>query len=286
MHWGLGVSLPLHESCKVIINHVDTCAIESKAQNGTRISGVTRFSVSVGGAYMNINEFPGHARGTENFSLCSLFLSRFNGILHLQTTSTGYECPPPHPTHWWWFCILFHCFFECSLHFLLPGDSQLKHNDHLSTDGPNMMFGHKEAMVISCGTSAGPQIPLTFWWQEGPHSSMASLPDEPGQLLWCYWTGSVFLQPFAYYVLLYRRNLFIVLRTIGSSSRFLACSHRRNLFVCDCCFCITIWMLIVHLSSLSLRRHTHGPLAKRLMHMTHFSGNTSGVSKSSSDWLN
>ncbi len=38
--------------------------------------------------------------------------------------------------------------------------------------------------------------------------------------------------------------------------------------------------------SLSLRRHVHGPLAKRLMHMVHLSGNTSGVSKSSSDWLN
>ncbi len=36
----------------------------------------------------------------------------------------------------------------------------------------------------------------------------------------------------------------------------------------------------------SLRRHAHGPLAKRLMHTAHFSGNTSGVSKSSSDWLN
>ncbi len=40
------------------------------------------------------------------------------------------------------------------------------------------------------------------------------------------------------------------------------------------------------LSSLSLRCHAHGPLAKRLMHMAHLSGNTSGVSKSSSDWLN
>ncbi len=38
-------------------------------------------------------------------------------------------------------------------------------------------------------------------------------------------------------------------------------------------------------SSLSLRRHAY-VLAKRLMHMAHFSGNTSGVSKSSSDWLN
>ncbi len=38
--------------------------------------------------------------------------------------------------------------------------------------------------------------------------------------------------------------------------------------------------------SLSLRRHAQGALAKRLMHMAHLSGNTSGVSKSSSDWLN
>ncbi len=38
--------------------------------------------------------------------------------------------------------------------------------------------------------------------------------------------------------------------------------------------------------SLSLRRHAHGTLAKRLMHMADFSGNTSGMSKSSSDWLN
>ncbi len=38
--------------------------------------------------------------------------------------------------------------------------------------------------------------------------------------------------------------------------------------------------------SLSLRRHAHGPLAKLLMHMAHLSGNTSGVSKSSSYWLN
>ncbi len=42
----------------------------------------------------------------------------------------------------------------------------------------------------------------------------------------------------------------------------------------------------LHNRSLSLRRHTHGPLAKRLMHMAHLSGNTSGVSKSSLDWLN
>ncbi len=30
----------------------------------------------------------------------------------------------------------------------------------------------------------------------------------------------------------------------------------------------------------------HRTLAKRLMHMTHLAGNTSGVSKPSSDWLN
>ncbi len=39
-------------------------------------------------------------------------------------------------------------------------------------------------------------------------------------------------------------------------------------------------------TSPSLRCHSHGPLAKRLMHMVHLSGNTSEVSKSSSDWLN
>ncbi len=33
-------------------------------------------------------------------------------------------------------------------------------------------------------------------------------------------------------------------------------------------------------------KDAHGPLAKRLMHMAHLSGNTSGVSKSSLDWLN
>ncbi len=40
------------------------------------------------------------------------------------------------------------------------------------------------------------------------------------------------------------------------------------------------------LCSLSLRRHAHVTLAKRLMHIAHFSGNTSGMSKSSYDWLN
>ncbi len=34
------------------------------------------------------------------------------------------------------------------------------------------------------------------------------------------------------------------------------------------------------------RRHAYGPLAERLIHMVHKSGNTSGVSKSSLDWLN
>ncbi len=36
-----------------------------------------RFSVSVGGACMNINEFPGHSHGAENFSSHFLYLSRF-----------------------------------------------------------------------------------------------------------------------------------------------------------------------------------------------------------------
>ncbi len=40
-----------------------------------------------------------------------------------------------------------------------------------------------------------------------------------------------------------------------------------------------------HLVSLSLRRHAHGSLAECLMHMAHLAGITSGVSKSSSDWL-
>ncbi len=39
------------------------------------------------------------------------------------------------------------------------------------------------------------------------------------------------------------------------------------------------------MSSLSLRCHAHGTLVKHLMHMAHLSGNTSGVSKSLSDWL-
>ncbi len=39
-------------------------------------------------------------------------------------------------------------------------------------------------------------------------------------------------------------------------------------------------------SSLSLRRHAHITLAKLLIHMAHISGNTSRVSKSSSDLLN
>ncbi len=42
----------------------------------------------------------------------------------------------------------------------------------------------------------------------------------------------------------------------------------------------------LHWPSLSLRRHTHGTLAKRLMHIAHLAGNTSGVSKLFSDWLN
>ncbi|XP_051741942.1 uncharacterized protein LOC127508209 isoform X1 [Ctenopharyngodon idella] len=37
---------------------------------------------------------------------------------------------------------------------------------------------------------------------------------------------------------------------------------------------------------LSLRRHSHKPLAEHLMHIAHLTGNTSGVSKSSCVWLN
>ncbi len=47
-----------------------------------------------------------------------------------------------------------------------------------------------------------------------------------------------------------------------------------------------LWTKSKCLVSLSLRSHAHGTLAKRLMHMAHKSGNTSGVLKSSSDWLN
>ncbi len=43
---------------------------------------------------------------------------------------------------------------------------------------------------------------------------------------------------------------------------------------------------MIMLCGSSLRCDAHGPLAKYLMHMIHLSGNTSGVSKSSSDWLN
>ncbi len=39
-------------------------------------------------------------------------------------------------------------------------------------------------------------------------------------------------------------------------------------------------------SSLSLSRHAHGPLAKHLMYIVLLFVNTSGVSKSLSDWLN
>jgi len=51
------------------------------------------------------------------------------------------------------------------------------------------------------------------------------------------------------------------------------------------CGSIVIASPIVCCCCLSLRRHTHGPFAKRLMHMLHLSGNASRVSKSSSDWL-
>ncbi len=59
----------------------------------------------------------------------------------------------------------------------------------------------------------------------------------------------------------------------------------------ECFFNFVIFFLVCfrqsqHAHSLSLRWHAHGTLAKYLMHMAHKSGNTSGVSKSSSDWLN
>ncbi len=41
--------------------------------------------VSVGTAYMNIHEFPGHACGTEHFSSRSLYFGRFNRIFQKQT---------------------------------------------------------------------------------------------------------------------------------------------------------------------------------------------------------
>ncbi len=46
-------------------------------------------------------------------------------------------------------------------------------------------------------------------------------------------------------------------------------------------FFLSPWQL-----GLSLWRHGHRLLAKRLMHMANKTGNTSGVSKSSLDWLN
>ncbi len=46
-----------------------------------------------------------------------------------------------------------------------------------------------------------------------------------------------------------------------------------------------MWRCTVYIS-LILRRHAHEPLAERLMHTAHKRENTSGVSKSSSDWLN
>ncbi len=54
----------------------------------------------------------------------------------------------------------------------------------------------------------------------------------------------------------------------------------------SCTFFYFAEKVICAFPSLSFRRHAHGPLAKHLMHTAHKSGNTSGVSKSSSDWLN
>ncbi len=73
---------------------------------------------------------------------------------------------------------------------------------------------------------------------------------------WRWWSGQVCLQTWT------------LLSTCGASS---GRSWRSTM-------CLTS-------SSLSLRRHAHGPLAKRLLHMVHLSGNASSVSKLSSDWL-
>ncbi len=79
-------------------------------------------------------------------------------------------------------------------------------------------------------------------------------------------------------------------------------SHTNHDLVCSLCMWIwhvSVWewdyivtpsagwhaALQPNTRSYSLRHHAHGPLAKRLMHMAHLSGNTSGVSNSSSDWL-
>ncbi len=47
------------------------------AARAFREQQVLRDFVSVGGAYMNINESPGHARGTENFSSLSAGLMEY-----------------------------------------------------------------------------------------------------------------------------------------------------------------------------------------------------------------
>ncbi len=67
------------------------------------------------------------------------------------------------------------------------------------------------------------------------------------------------------------------------------CKRKRKKFVT-----VVKWQCIYRLylfflqwkSILSLRSHVHGPLAECLMHTAHLSGNNSGVSKLSSDWLN
>ncbi len=64
-------------------------------------------------------------------------------------------------------------------------------------------------------------------------------------------------------------------------SNLIGCSKSTAIFTA--CDCLQVCMFQ---TSLSLRRHAHRPLAERLMHMAHKSGNTSGVSKLSSDWLN
>ncbi len=49
-------------------------------------------------------------------------------------------------------------------------------------------------------------------------------------------------------------------------------------------YCWINWNIYLQ-SMKNIINHTHGLLAEHLMHMAHKIGNTSGVSKSSSDWL-
>ncbi len=66
----------------------------------------------------------------------------------------------------------------------------------------------------------------------------------------------------------------VVSRENDSNFNGIQCKRRLIMYLCHA------------RCSLSLRRHAHRPLAKHLMHMVNLSGNTSVVSKSSSDWFN